>query len=1743
MISVNEVTARAVLAQDGIHCKLPLTVPAVAGERAVAWLLSPSGIASGEIAIDLSSGSRSATITLPWPNDAKGKPIEQLGWYRIGYRIEAGGATAAHGILAIGAIAPNLLELRMARPSEIQAGKPFSVRIYAGNPISHESFSGVRLEAKLAIYEDEDAKIAAQTIIRKAVTDRSGEAVVSFPEPAKQGANPTLTVNGTLLGAAGPDKLQARATASVEAELEVDDRTKVHVETDKPLHKPGEIVHLRTLVFDDSGRAAASTALTLTIEDPENKDLVEVPLTTNRFGIAAYDWKTSTQLVQGNYTAKVEVDSDSNYQGSAQADLHIQHYELPEFAVSVAMDSGYYLDGQAPVAHIHAGYLFGKPVAAGTVRVVRADNQQWNWKTGKWDEPDAVEQKATLDANGDAEVHLDVKKDYDEFRGNDYERYSDVRYRAFVTDASTGRSEPRNFTVRLTLYPVHIYLTQVGGDDREADYIVSTAYADGKPVAAKVTMEWMNDDVPSVRTASVTTSRFGLARVHLRYPNHDIDTHNWKIRLQARDPEGRTSQFDDTIYQNNPGKIWISVAHSLLTPKQTIEAMIHGVPGTTVDVDVVGEDGQQLGHQQVHLTQAAEMLDVPATPAFQGIVTLYAYQMNGDVSQYRYRWGGDGSYKSVLYPVDRELKLKLTGLDASYLPGATVDAGIAVRNAVGLAAPGALGVSVIDTAVEQRAATEAEANDRWFGWNWWSEDDDIAGMAREEFDRLDLSQPIPENLDIAAEKLLAGYGNAGLQIEAESDDDEREAYETAMKQDLNILGNAVLEARTLHLPASMEEIRGIVRGAKLKDTLMLDPWNAPYKAQVAVEQQDEVLGMVSAGPDKRFGTADDFTIEVARRSLFAVPGERLTKILKDAVSAGKPLPGTVDELKKLALDGGLDLDSAKDGTLDLKGRPYQYQINVWRRYYSVRVFIHEATLPGVSDYSGEDIWSSPSIDYFSQIDARIDTAIRNWSQAGNGFPETEADARKAFAAAGIDFDALRDPQGKPFRLHTTELLAYTHIEKVKAGEGLEEKSKPVTQRMKAIQVFRVEESPIEGAAGNALTQYLHPVTEQRGSDLKPQGVAGGMFKGNTGAIGGTVTDQSGAVIPGAVVKVSNNENEIVGTAITGAEGAYLISNLEPGSYTVRVTAPGFQVFTLTELRVSAVALTTVEVMLRVGTESETIMVTSTSAVEVQSDSAAISTVIRTSAGRATISTPTFTPRLRHVFEETAYWVPSLETSANGHAQINFKLPDSLTTWKLHALASTTDGRIGVIDQTFKSFQPFFVDLDAPQVLTVGDEITLPVNLRNYTNHVLALPVTVKPADWFTLLAPATVQANVASNSSTPAVFGFRAANSVEAGPLRITAANAHEGDAVEKTVRVHPDGEPRYATASGLLRNGATTLTLDIPADALAGSIHSDLLLYPNLGAHVLHAMKAVLERPYGCGEQTVSSTYPSLLFLELLKKAKATSPVETEAHNYLQLGYDRLEGYFGASGGLTYWGRGDETPDPALTAYGVQFLTEAAPFVTVDHSRIQGAVNWLVTSQQADGSWKPHYGGPSADLNLYVAAQLSRTLNDADFAKDAPPGLRDRMRIAIKRAVDWASRSAAAVHDPYANAMRLRLSDDAAVTAQLRTELTQTAVHDNDGTHWTQAGYSPFYGWGHAGDLETTALVLSALSGEVSTSGGEEIEQDALYYLLRNQDRFGIWESGQATVLVLKALLPIAAEQLQAGSKVQQLAIRKSYQ
>src|SRR5271156_1131432 len=75
---------------------------------------------------------------------------------------------------------------------------------------------------------------------------------------------------------------------------------------------------------------------------------------------------------------------------------------------------------------------------------------------------------------------------------------------------------------------------------------------------------------------------------------------------------------------------------------------------------------------------------------------------------------------------------------------------------------------------------------------------------------------------------------------------------------------------------------------------------------------------------------------------------------------------------------------------------------------------------------------------------------------------------------------------------------------------------------------------------------------------------GGVFitqvaaQGLFGTIGGTITDTSGAVIPGATVIVTNINTNVKITLRTSGDGNYTAPNLVPGTYAVYVSAKGFK---------------------------------------------------------------------------------------------------------------------------------------------------------------------------------------------------------------------------------------------------------------------------------------------------------------------------------------------------------------------------------------------------------------------------------------------------------------------------------------------------------------------------------------------------------------------------------------------------------
>jgi hypothetical protein len=95
-----------------------------------------------------------------------------------------------------------------------------------------------------------------------------------------------------------------------------------------------------------------------------------------------------------------------------------------------------------------------------------------------------------------------------------------------------------------------------------------------------------------------------------------------------------------------------------------------------------------------------------------------------------------------------------------------------------------------------------------------------------------------------------------------------------------------------------------------------------------------------------------------------------------------------------------------------------------------------------------------------------------------------------------------------------------------------------------------------------------------------------------GAVTGTVTDSTGAVIPGASVAATNDATGITTTTTTTGAGDFNFSNLDPGIYTVSVSAKGFEKLIQKGIHVNAMESQTYNPVLTVGGPAIAITVTS-----------------------------------------------------------------------------------------------------------------------------------------------------------------------------------------------------------------------------------------------------------------------------------------------------------------------------------------------------------------------------------------------------------------------------------------------------------------------------------------------------------------------------------------------------------------------
>jgi len=118
----------------------------------------------------------------------------------------------------------------------------------------------------------------------------------------------------------------------------------------------------------------------------------------------------------------------------------------------------------------------------------------------------------------------------------------------------------------------------------------------------------------------------------------------------------------------------------------------------------------------------------------------------------------------------------------------------------------------------------------------------------------------------------------------------------------------------------------------------------------------------------------------------------------------------------------------------------------------------------------------------------------------------------------------------------------------------------------------------------------------------------GAAQQQLGAIQGTITDQTGAVLPGVAVEVTNIATNVARTAVSNDAGVYRMPSLDPGRYEVKATLESFRGVHQRDVIVSVGATVGVDIQMQAGQLAETVEVVAQAA-DIQTEKADVSAVV------------------------------------------------------------------------------------------------------------------------------------------------------------------------------------------------------------------------------------------------------------------------------------------------------------------------------------------------------------------------------------------------------------------------------------------------------------------------------------------------------------------------------------------------------
>ncbi len=243
------------------------------------------------------------------------------------------------------------------------------------------------------------------------------------------------------------------------------------------------------------------------------------------------------------------------------------------------------------------------------------------------------------------------------------------------------------------------------------------------------------------------------------------------------------------------------------------------------------------------------------------------------------------------------------------------------------------------------------------------------------------------------------------------------------------------------------------------------------------------------------------------------------------------------------------------------------------------------------------------------------------------------------------------------------------------------------------------------------------------------------------------------------------------------------------------------------------------------------------------------------------------PVVRTNFADTAYWNASLTTAADGTAEVEFPLPESLTTWKVKTWSMGPGTRVGQGESEIITTKDLLVRLQAPRFFVQKDEVVLSANVHSKLKTRKAVQVVLE-LDGSVLqpLGESAQTVEIAPGGEKRVNWRVKVAHEGQA-VVRMKALTSEESDAAQMTFPAYVHGMLKMEAIAGSIPpdQNKAQFVLHVPAERRPEQSRLEVRYSPTLAGALVDALPYLADYPYGCTEQTLNRFLPTVITQKIL--------------------------------------------------------------------------------------------------------------------------------------------------------------------------------------------------------------------------------------------------------------------------------------